>query len=58
MGLMSRLDMSTCQTSIKTDMLLECCHSPHLGSIGPTQDHHIMSPNYQTEQEGALVKHN
>ena len=34
------------------------CHSPHPGSIGPTQDHHIVSPNYQTGREDGPVKYN
>ena len=55
MGLMSRLDMNTCQTNIKTDILLVHCWRPLLGTTDNTR--HLESI-YQTEQEGALVKHN
>ena len=30
--------MNTCQTNIKTDILSQCCRSPHLGS---TRQHEI-----------------
>ena len=40
---MSRLDINTCQTSIKTDILFSAAVT-HPGSIGQTQDHHMSSP--------------
>ena len=40
---LSKLDTNSCQTSIKTDILLLCSRSPHLGFTGPTRNRHIGS---------------
>ena len=48
---MSRLDMNTCQTSIKTDIILFSAAVTHIpGLSGHTQDHHIGS--HRTELRG------
>ena len=40
---MSRLDMNTCQTSIKTDILFSAAVTHIPGLSRQTQDHHIGS---------------
>ena len=47
---MSRLDMNTCQTSIKTDILFSAAVTHILGLLRQTQDHHIDS--HRTDLRG------
>ena len=49
-GKLSRLDMNTYQTSIKTGILLSCRCSPHLESRRQAREHH--SNSHRTEQRG------
>ena len=49
-GCLSRHDMKTCQTSIKTGILLLCSGSPHLEYKRQTWEHH--SASHRTEQWG------
>ena len=45
-GLVNRLDMSTCQTSIKTDILLVHCWRPLLGTTDNTRHLESKIPNW------------
>ena len=55
--LLSRLDMNTCQMSIKNDVLLYSCCSPHLESTRQTRDHHIGSERTDQKGESQADKH-
>ena len=54
-GWLSRLDMKTCQTSIKTDILLLCLGSPHLGYQKHEASHVV---HYRTEEKGVVKRTN
>ena len=50
MGLVSRLDMNTCQTSIKTDILLYIAEDPSL--VLQTLYENTLSPNTELNKRG------
>ena len=50
MGLMSRLDMNTCQTSIKTDILYNIAEVPSL--VLQTIYENTLSPNTELNKRG------
>ena len=55
---MSRLNINTYQTSIKTDILFSAAVTHIPGLSRQTQDHHIGSQRTELDYEGNLIRQN